>query len=122
MQKKYPQYAGEQFESPIRKVVMSCVQEKRRAAQREMRVSLENERRMKRARRQASGDLGSDDDSDTPPPRCKRGRPTKDDALVRRLAMVAGMRPEAYLRMDRIQYVDEEEEDKDKEEERAEVD
>jgi len=55
-----------------------------------------------------------DDNSDAPP--VKLGRPMKDDALVRRLAKQAGVRPEIILLTDRVEYVEEEEEEEEEEE------
>jgi hypothetical protein len=84
---------------------MECVQQKRRATASQKRAKDEKERQKKRA----SGEIGPDDNSDAPP--VKRGRPMKDDALVRRLAKQAGVRPEIILLTDRNEYVEEEEED-----------
>jgi len=87
----------------LRQVVMSCVQHKRRAAARE--------RRARRARRATSG---PDDAPDAPP--VKRGRPTKDNSLVKRLAKKAGVCPEIILLTDRVEYVDDDDEEEDAEE------
>lgn len=58
-----------------------------------------------------SGELGPDL---ADAPAAKHGCPAKDDALVRRLAKSAGVRPEIILLTDRVEYVDEvEEEDQD---------
>ena len=94
---------------------MSCVQYKRRAAARERRANETCERQRKRARRATSGVIGPDDDSDASPPSVKRGRPTKDDSLVKRLAKKAGVRPEIIDDDD-----EEEEEEEDVEEEEQE--
>jgi hypothetical protein len=104
----------------LRQVVMSCVQHKRRAAARERRANETSERQRKRARRATSGVIGPDDASDASPPPVKRGRPTKDDALVRRLANKAGVRPEIIIATDRVIYIDEEEQDEYRSEDRSE--
>src|SRR5208282_5312074 len=108
---KYPNYAGEKFEMHLRQVVMSCVQHKRRAAARERRANETSERQRKRARHATSGVIGPDNDSNASPPPVKRGRPTKVDSLVKRLAKKAGVRPEIILLTDRVEYVDNEEEE-----------
>lgn len=101
----------------LRQVIMSCVQHKRRAAARERRANETRERQRKRARRATSDDIGPDDDSDASPPPVKRGRPTKDDSLVKRLAKKAGVRPEIIRLTDQVEYVDD-----DNEEEEVEMD
>ena len=84
---------------------MECVQQKRRATASQKRAKDEKERQKKRA----SGEIGPDDNSDAPP--VNRGRLMKNDALVRRLAKQAGVRPEIILLMDRVEYVEEDEDD-----------
>lgn len=95
----------------LRQVIMSCVQHKRRAAARERRANETRERQRKRARRATSDDIGPDDDSDASPPPVKRGRPTKDDSLVKRLAKKAGVRPEIIRLTDQVEYVDDDNEE-----------
>ena len=95
----------------LRQVVMSCVQHKRRATERERHANETSERQKKRARRATSDVIGPDDASYAPPPPVKCGRPTKDGSLVKRLAKKAGIRPEIILLTDRVEYVDDDEEE-----------
>ena len=65
--------------------------------------------------------MGTDDDSDTPPPRIKRGRPPKDDALVKRLAKRRGVRHEIIPLTDGVECaIEMDEEDEEAEDEEAE--
>ena len=93
---------------------MSCVQHKRRAAQREKRAN--EARRRNRARRATTGvGMRTDDDSDTPPPRIKRGHPPKDDTLAKRLAKRRGVRHEIIPLTDEVECAIEMDKDEDEE-------